>query len=406
MSEMAANGLATDELGAILWTPQKKLAEAGDLPVKVRTESGTLVGSGISGQPIAVPPGKYRVAVVMPNGHELCATQVTHVQAGHTTMPRIVLPDEATRTEMVSRANPVALQMTESLTSYALASDAVPPAGRRIEARKWCGEWLGEWETPQQAMASGLQEDALVLTETEQVMLPADDAHDRFLITRHERDGHAILRFTIVPHDECIVCVGDQAQARLILATIRQDSEPPAIKYASSISPETNALLNFVDAGVLGEMQTVSSAFINQGASAMMQARVSLLRGMTGAYVMLRANSLDGMEDWLRQLGEMAPALPDAHTLKAELLARMGRHPEAVLALRDAMNALCPWFRAGVSYLLERLKLYTDLDEETRTTLELTPDDWAEFARARKRLERLAPMLVVSQIFTTFDIPE
>jgi hypothetical protein len=200
--------------------------------------------------------------------------------------------------------------------------------------------------------------------------------------------------------------VGEEAQARLILATIRQGSEPPAIKYASSISPETNALLNFVDAGVLGEMQTVSSAFINQGASAMLQARVSLLRGMTGAYVMLRANSLDGMEDWLRQLGEMAPALPDTHTLKAELLARMGRHPEAVLAVRDAMNALCPWFRAGVSYLLERLKLYTDLDEETRATLNLTPDDWVEFTRARKRLERLAPMLVVSQVFTTFDIPE
>ncbi len=396
----------TDEPGAILWTPQKKLSDAGDLPVKVRSATGALVGSGVSGQRIVVPPGAYRVAVVMPNGHELFAAQATHVQAGRIAIPRIVLPDEATRTEMVSRANPVSLQMTESLSADTMMMDAEAPAGRQIPVQQWCGKWLGDWSGPAEALASGLRPDSFILTETEQKILPADDAHDRFLITRYQALGRDMLRFTIVPHDECITCIGEEAQARLILATVREDSDPPAIKYASSISTETNALLNFVDAGVLGEMQTVSSAFIGQGASAMLQARVSLLRGMTGAYVMLRANSLDGMEDWLNQLGGMAPALPDTHTLKAELLARLGRHDEAVLSLRHAMNALCPWFRAGVSYLLERLRLYTDLDEDTRKTLALAPEDWAHFEKARKRLERLAPMLVVGQIFTTFDIPK
>jgi hypothetical protein len=397
------------ETGRILWTPHRKLAESGALPVKVRTAGGVLVGSGVSGQPIDVPPGAYRVAAVMPSGAELIASTLTNVAAGQTVNPRIGLPDDETRSRMTSRANPPVFQMQASISSLIETSMDLPQAGgREVIARHWRGTWLGDWRSPEEALLSGLQETELTLTETEQVPLFADDDHDRFLITSHTRasDGHVILRFSIVPHDECIVCVGEPAESRLILATIREGSDPPAIKYASSISSETNVLLNFVDAGVLGEMQTVSAAFIGEGKNAMLQARVSLLRGLTGAYVMLRANTLDGMGEWLAQLGEMAPLLPDTYTLQAELLARAGRHQEAVLSLKRATHALCPWFRAGVSYLLERLRLYTELDDETKATLGLTPDDWAQFSHARKRLERMAPMLVVSQIFTTFDIPK
>ncbi len=394
------------ETGAILWTPQRKLTQVGILPVKVRTASGVLVGSGVSGQPIEVPVGAYRVAVVMPNGVELVATQITNVASGQTASPRIALPDEETRSQMSSRANAPVFQMTAHAEEL-IETKADLPA-RHVIARQWRGTWLGDWASPEEALLSGLQDTELTLTETEQSALFADDAHDRFLITTHSRasDGHDILRFSIVPHDECIVCVGEPAEARVILATIREGSEPPAIKYASAISAETNVLLNFVDAGVLGEMQTVSSAFISQGKDAMLQSRVSLLRGLTGAYVMLRANTLDGMGEWLQQLGEMAPLLPDTYTLQAELLARAGRHEEAVLALKRATHALCPWFRAGVSYMLERLRLYTELDDETKATLNLTAEDWAQFGHARRRLERMAPMLVVSQVFTTFDIPK
>jgi hypothetical protein len=383
------------DTGAILWTPHRKMKEAGALPVKVRTADGVLVGSGVSGTPISVPPGAYHVCIVMPDGKEHAARTLTKVSVGETVAPRIALPDEDMRAQMVSRAKAIAFE-TKAIE------------GGTVTARQWQGTWLGEWASPQEALMSGLLEEEKLLSESQQSLLFADDAHDRFLITTHKRasDGHDILRFTIVPHDECLACVDDGPDARAILASIREGSDPPAIKYASPTSQETNALLNFVDAGVLGEMQTVTSAFINEGETAMLQTRMSLLRGLTGAYVMLRANALDGMGPWLKQLGEMAPFLPDTYTLQAELLARAGRHEEAVLALRGAMGALCPWFRAGVSYLLERLRLYTELDEETKATLGLSPEDWATFGRARKRLERMAPMLVVSQIFTTFDIPK
>ena len=394
------------EPGSILWTPPPELADAGALPVKVRTPQGVLVASGISGAAIAVAPGSYRVGIVMPNGHELFTKGETKVEAGQSATPLVILPDEGTRTEMVSRANAASLQMTEAMTAENATSGPVSTPPRVVPAQQWCGTWLGEWANPQEALKSGLLPGTVELSDTAQTLFLADDAHDRFLITQHiAKEGLEILRFTIVPHDQCVICVGEEAQGRMIRATLREGVEPPEIKYASEFD-ETNALLNFVEAGVLSEMQTVSAGFINKGESAMLQSRVSLLRGLTGAYVMLRANAIDGMEAWLGQLQEMADFLPDTYTLQAEVHARRGEHDKAAQALVRATHALCPWFRAGISYLLERLKLYTDLDAETRATLGLSADEWALIEKARKRLERMAPMLVVSQIFTTFDIPK
>ena len=393
--------------GTIIWTPHRQLAASGALPVKVRNTAGVLMGSGVSGEPISVPPGTYNVSVTMPDGSEINSGRQTHVSAGKLTNAQIAVLSETSSAEISSRTSSAALQMTSVLTQSDSVGPVSPSKSRVIEARKWCGKWLDTWASPHDALNSGLQENVLQLTETEQVPLFADDEHDRFLITRHINDeGIAILRFSMVPHDECIVCVGEPANSRLILAAIREGSNPPSIKFASSISEKTNTLLNFVDAGAFGEMQTVASSFVGKGESAILEARVSLLQGITGAYILMRVNATDNLETWLKQIGEMAPALPDTHTLQAELLARLGRHQEAVQALRAATYALCPWFRAGFSYLVERLKFYGDLDEKTRATLGLTQDDWDRFSHARARLSRMAPMLAMSQVFTTFDIPE
>ena len=393
--------------GTILWTPHRQLAASGALPMKVRNAAGVLVGSGVSGQPISVPAGTYHVAVMMPDGSEIHSGRKTHVASGKVTHAQIAVLNETSSAEISSRASSAALHMTASLTDGDTGGRVAPSTGRTVDARKWCGKWLDTWASPQDALQSGLQESVLRLTETEQVPLFADDEHDRFLITRHiNEEGIAILRFSMVPHDECIVCIGEPADSRLILAAIREGSNPPAIKFASSISEETNTLLNFVDAGAFGEMQTVASSFIGKGESAILEARVSLLQGITGAYILMRVNATDNLEGWLKQIGDMAPLLPDTHTLRAELLARLGRHQEAVQALRAATYALCPWFRGGFSYLVERLKFYSDLDEKTRATLGLSKDDWGRFGLARARLSRMAPMLAMSQVFTTFDIPE
>jgi hypothetical protein len=354
-----------------------------------------------------VPAGQYIIGITLPNGREIAASALTIVASRQTVKPAILLPNEAVQTEISSRANAVSLAMTEAMTAPNDPNDVAPVEVREVLARKWRGKWLGDWMTPQEAMTFVVPGGDVKLTESEQKMLPADDVDDDFLITRHKNSaGRAILRFTIVPHDECPPHPDGSKDARMILAALREGSSPPAVKYASAISDETNTLLNFVDAGVLGEMQTVAAAFMDAGTKAKDEQHVSLLRALTGAYIMLRVNTIDGLDAWLDRLEKMAPALPDTYTLRAELLARLGRHQEAALALRDAMHALCPWFRAGVSYMIERLKLYTDLDADTRATLNVSEADWALFARARHRLERLAPTMVVGQVFTTFDIPE
>jgi hypothetical protein len=399
-----------NEDGFILWLPPENLADAGTLPIKVRSLSGTLVAKGVSGQPLDVPAGTYVVSALMPNGLEVMADEPTLVILGQTETPHITLADDMAVAETSSRANTNMLEITTSMDS--LTGAAPIDEGREVKARHWIGSWLDDWATPKAALESGLQPNPITLFEAKQTPIIADEVHDHFIITRYvkhydEEDGaDTVLRFSIVPHDQCIVCVGEEAETPMILAAIREGSMPPAIKYASMASSEANALLNYVDNGSLAAMQAVSGTFINQGEAAILQAKVSLLRGVTGAYIMLRANAVEGLEPFLKQLGELAPCLPDTYVLQGELLARLGRHKEAARSICKASEALCPWFRSGFVYLLERTRLYLELDEVQKQSLELSENNWKRLIKAKARLERMIPMLVESQLFTTFDIPE
>jgi hypothetical protein len=405
----------SEEDGFILWLPPENLAKAGTLAVKVRSLSGALVANGISGQPIELPEGEYVVSALMPNGHEVMADQPTQVIFGKTESPTITVQDDVVAAEASSRANLSALQASND---YAMAGPVAVETGRQVAAQNWVGSWLGEWADAKTAMKEGLAlgtnmyPEPLILSESVQTLLRADEEHDHFIITRHiihfdEEDGaQAILRFSIVPHDQCIVCIGEEKETPMIRATIREGSDPPSIKYASEASDEANALLNYVEAGGLSAMQAVSATFINQGETAILQAQVSLLRGVTGAYVMLRANAVEGLESFLTQLGDLAPCLPDTYVLQGELLARLGRHKEAAHSICKATEALCPWFRSGITFLFERTRLYLELKDAQKASLELSDENWQRLAKAKARLQRMMPMLVESQLFTTFDIPE
>ena len=79
----------------------------------------------------------------------------------------------------------------------------------------------------------------------------------------------------------------------------------------------------------------------------MMDKKRSLLRAVLGAYVLLRANELDGMDLWTSNLVSWFPWLPDALALRVEYLARDGEHAAALKLLpsdgqRNMGNAVVP----------------------------------------------------------------
>ena len=74
-----------------------------------------------------------------------------------------------------------------------------------------------------------------------------------------------------------------------------------------------------------------------------MDKRHSPLLAVLGAYVLLRANELEGMDVWTDNLVQWFPWLPDVLAVRIEYLARQGNHMTASKLLRKrSPNAGAP----------------------------------------------------------------
>jgi hypothetical protein len=388
--------------GQVLVTTQGDLGSYGPLPVRIRTADGVLVANGVTGESIAVAGGDYEVSVLKPDSVEYAGAKLIKVRTGAEAAVKLgeLIQASAEPVSLFIAPDGGILEMQQDDTDQELPTSPV------VDAQLWCGRWMERWPDIQTAFKAGIQPDKLRLSETEPTIIESNHVNDRFLFTPYEAEGKTILRFSIVPHDECVACVGPEGEDARIAATLRPGKVIPTIKYRSLRSEEANALLDFVDAGRLSDMQSVSAPMIERGVAGMLDAQFSLLRGTMGAYVMLRANSVDKLEPWLEEMIAKAPGLSDIRIMRAELLGRLGRHSEAVNEIKTALVELCPWFRSGISYLLERLRLYLEIEEEDKATLPMTKVDWEVFAFAKARLEKLGPFLVPGNLFTTFDIPK
>jgi hypothetical protein len=113
-----------------------------------------------------------------------------------------------------------------------------------------------------------------------------------------------------------------------------------------------------------------------------------------------------GLDSWLSNLAGTASDVPDVPVLRAELLARLGMHDEALECLRVAMAGQVPWFRSGLSYMLERVRLYIDVSANTDVPFRIDDAELPRFLAARDRLDRLMTVLVRGRVFSTFDVPD
>jgi hypothetical protein len=290
-----------------------------------------------------------------------------------------------------------------------IAAVAAAPAGECCAASLWHGDWFSAWDSaalaaagrvaPALAPAAG---PALILSESAPVIIDHTPGQDQLLVLRIG----AATRYAIVPYDECVACVGETPAPRAIAASLVMGSSGPAARFRSNIAEEANTLLAFVENGVLTEMWTVSEDMVNQGERALYGVGSSILRAVTGAYVLLRANHLEGLDAWLRTLAEAAPALPDIAILRAEMLARLGKHEAALALLHGAIGGRCPWFRSGLSYMLERVRLYIDVTANSDVPFQISDSELPRFIEARDRLDRLMRVLVRGQVMATFDVPD
>lgn len=397
-------------LGSITCPTPVALAGTGPLPVKVRKPDGEMVGSGVSGSPIAVPAGRYFVSVVMPDGRERGASDIITVESGtENVLEPISVP--AIAPAMAGEGAAAAPEgVADRSMSREMAMDAGPaePAETHATVRMWRGDWFASWDRT--AIGAGRQAPdlaagigtALTLWETTPTIIGHAAGVDQLLAVRLP----AATRYVIVPFDECTACVGETPNPQEIAARLRSGPSGLSVQYRSTVAEEANTLLSFVDNGILTEMRAVSEDMVNQGERAMYGAGGSMLRAVTGAYVLLRANQLDGLDAWLAGLARIAPTLPDIAILRTEMLARQGAHEAALAVLKTAIGGRCPWFRGGLSYMLERVSLYIEVSANAQVPFAIAAEEMPRFDAARDRLDRLMRLLVRGEVFCTFDVPD
>ena len=386
---------------------------------------------GFLNEQLSVFPGKYLVSLTLPDGRTVVIDKPIKIKAGEN--PPIDLgalagtPSEL-QGDAVDETAPMAAEGTPSTFSATVAQSVEdlslrehPAAalGRQSQSRRaaepvvmgetrvWRGNWLKEWldepRRPTFEVATRVVQTSQEVEVRKQLTVSPDGFQDALLlISQTDR-----VSCFVIPFDEPL---GDARET--VTAWRRQEAgtssaERPSLDYDFG-SLRTNAFLHFIRRGERAVSRELSRQELVSQAEALAYGKTeSPLGAALGLYVLLRVNELDDVDVWTRNLFERFQWLPDALAIRVEYLARTGEHTEAVrLLLQNLPLFRCPWFRSGVVYLFERLRLYVTVSEEERLSLGIKPNDTEQLRRYSVALRRASRYLDTSETVCVYrDLP-
>jgi hypothetical protein len=177
--------------------------------------------------------------------------------------------------------------------------------------------------------------------------------------------GQATQAVAIIPFDPLSgptkVAVALASAAPPELGGLLQARAYPRLTV-SFTPPAVSNLWTFISASAFDESRQLAAAQVDDLVAFGPSGTGTSLAALFAAYVLLRANQLDRLEPCLKALQPCADQWPDVRILTAESLARRGLHDQAVRMLAALPAAPWPLFRPGVTYALQRLRLYRRLD--------------------------------------------
>ena len=193
----------------------------------------------------------------------------------------------------------------------------------------------------------------------------------------------------------CLLAVPvDQGRSTTVQWDLDPDTGKLNLKFDFN-DGELNSFFDFVRNDQTMEARSVGQSIIAQSEQFMMDKKQSPLRAILGAYVLLRANELDGMDLWTRNLVNFFPWLPDVLPVRVEYLARNGEHVDAFKLLLEAPKWGTPWFRSGLSYLEKRARIYASVAGRSQD-LPASADEIKKIQQIAKALSGMVTMLDVS----------
>lgn len=360
-----------------------------DLPVEIRKPSLALVSRTLSSKNIDVAPGTYLVSTTLPAGQQLF--REVEVKAGDVQAslspeledesphefheqhhffgePYRIAPDVAGITVAV----PPKLFHTRDVT-VSLVTGGDPIAVSRIPfLMPGNVQKLGnsvqfnyrDYSNP----GFGLQHYLEILQPNQsatRVALPANG--DKYCVL--------VIKATS-PTTNSVDVHLQNTEADLLLRGLNKGSDISIVTESTNLSPDTLLQVNAEEI--------------------VRQKMADPIAACVGAYALLQRGEIERLHDWTENLKNWFPWLPDGLAIRGEHLAQAGKHVEALECFAALPSRGTPLFRDGLSYAVERLRLYTRAKSTPFTDAALTMAH-----QTFNRLEGVASHVDLSQSILT-----
>ncbi len=349
---------------------------SGTFPVEVRDSTKlVLTAKGVSDGKLEVPAGRYFVTAVLPNGQQATVDNIVDLEPGDDKEVQLSLAD---------------LDFPASLHNTTTLGDSIKAFARPLtqyfsayNVAIMRGNWLSAKFEPGTNQTVGREP-----TTRSSIEVGFPDVN-----TWVEIAGSAGCSYLAVPVDE----------NRSTTLQWHLNPRPEQIELKFDFNDgELNSFFDFIQNDQALEARSIGHSIIMQSEHYMMEKRRSPLLAILGAYVLLRANELEGMDIWTRNLVGYFDWLPDALAVRVEYLARNGQHSDALQLLLQVPKWGTPWFRSGIGYLEKRAKIYSNIAAAERSDFHLQEDDLSKIRRIATVFSELASALDMTHSTTVF----
>jgi hypothetical protein len=160
---------------------------------------------------------------------------------------------------------------------------------------------------------------------------------------------------------------------------------------------QADLLLRYREEGLLGAAEATVHSRSLDAEELLRQRHSDPVATAVRAYSLLRWGEHERLRDWTEKLKERYSWFPDGAAIRGEHLARLGRHEEALAAFLEIPERGLPLFSGGVSYTVDRLRLYAGQGEAVfpQRDLSLARD-------ALDRLQQFVTYIDFGRLVTTF----
>jgi hypothetical protein len=342
---------------------------SGTFPIEVRDCAKlVLTARGFSDGKFEVPAGRYFVTALLPNGQQVTVDDIVELQPGE---------DKQVELSVTNLDFPATLQNTTTFGDS--VKQFVRPVSQLFASQSVAiirGSWL----------KTKIQPDSAPPVAREPTTRASIKINFPEVNTWVEIADSRGCTYLAVPVDE--------NRSTTMQWALDPDAEKLELKFDFN-DGELNSFFDFIQNDQALQARSIGHSIIKQSEQYMMEKRRSPLRAILGAYVLLRANELDGMDMWTRNFVSWCNWLPDALAVRVEYLARNAEHAAALQLLLDVPKWGTPWFRSGIGYLEKRAKLYANVAAGKRSGFQVSDDDL-------KRMQRIA--VVFSEFAAALDM--